>query len=48
MFKEGKVSLLLGKGIEGVSDTVMEVVGEGVKYWIRSGGREERICCMVI
>ena len=28
VFKEGKVALLLGKGVEGVSDTVMEEVGK--------------------
>ena len=26
--KEGKVALLLGKGVEGASDTVLEEVGE--------------------
>ena len=31
--KEGKVALLLGKGVKGVSDTVMEVVGEYIMYW---------------
>ena len=30
--KEIKVALLLGKGEEGVSDTVMEEVGEYVMY----------------
>ena len=32
--KEVKVALLLGKGVEGVSDTVMEEVGECIMYWI--------------
>ena len=32
--KEGKVTLLLGKSVEGVSDTVMEEVGECIMYWI--------------
>ena len=31
---KGKVALLLGKGVEGVSDTVMEEVGECIMYWI--------------
>ena len=31
--KEAKVALLLGKGVEGVSDTVMEEVDEFVMYW---------------
>ena len=26
--------MLLGKGVKGVSDTVMEEVGEYVMYWI--------------
>ena len=30
--KEAKMALLLGKGVEGVSDTVMEEVGECVMY----------------
>ena len=40
--KEGKVALLLGKGVEGVSDIVMEEVGECIcigiigKWWQRS------------
>ena len=33
MCKEGKVTLLLGKGVEGVSDT-MAAVGEYFMYWI--------------
>ena len=32
MCKEGKVASMLGKGVEGVSDTVMEGVGESVMY----------------
>ena len=28
------MALLLGKGVEGVSDTVMEEVGECVMYWV--------------
>ena len=32
--KEVKVALLLGKDEEGVSDNVMEEVGEYVMYWI--------------
>ena len=35
MCKDGKVALLLGKGVEEVSDDVMEEVGECVMYWIR-------------
>ena len=31
---EDKVALLLGKGLEGVSGTVMEEVGECTMYWI--------------
>ena len=30
VYKEGKVSMLLGKGVEGVSDSVMEEVGKYV------------------
>ena len=33
MCKEGKEALLLGKGV-GVSDTVMEKMGECNMYWI--------------
>ena len=35
--KEGKVALLLGKGVDGLSDTVMEEVGECWigKWWQR-------------
>ena len=29
---EGKVALLLGKGVGGVSDTVMEEVGKCIMY----------------
>ena len=32
MCKEGKLALLLGKGVEYVSDTVMEQVGECLMY----------------
>ena len=32
--KEGKVDLLLGNGVEGVSDIVMEEAGECIMYWI--------------
>ena len=38
------MALLLGKGMEGVSD-VMEEVGECVMYWIRKWW--QRFCCMV-
>ena len=34
MSKEGKVALLLGKGVKGVSDTVMEEVSECIVHWI--------------
>ena len=32
--KEGKVVLLLGKGVERVSDPVMEEIGKCIMYWI--------------
>ena len=32
VYKEGKVALLLGKDVKGVSDTVMEEVGESIMY----------------
>ena len=35
MCKEGKVALLLGKGVKGVSDIVMEEVGECIMHWIQ-------------
>ena len=38
------MALLLGKGMDGVSDTVMEEVGECGMYWIKWWQR--RICCM--
>ena len=45
--KEGKVALLLGKGVEGVSDIVMEEVGECICIGIiGNGGKEGSICCM--
>ena len=44
MCKEGMVTLLLGKGIEGVCDTMMEEVDECV-YWIGKQW-QRRICCM--
>ena len=34
VYKEGKVALLLGKGVEGVNKTVMEEVGRCIMYWI--------------
>ena len=34
MCKESRVALLLGKGVERISDTVMEEVGECILYWI--------------
>ena len=34
VFKEGKVVLLFGKGMEGVNDIVMEEVGECIMYLI--------------
>ena len=47
MCKEDKVALLLGKGVEGVSDTMMEEVGECIMYRIgKWWGREGLICCM--
>ena len=41
--KEGTVALLLGKSVEGVSDTVMEEVSECIMYWIGKGcqGRKD-------
>lgn len=33
--KEGKVALLLGKGVEGVSNRVLEEVGECVMQWLK-------------
>ena len=47
MCMEGKIALLLGNGVEGVSDIVMEEVNECVMYWIGKWGREGRICCRV-
>ena len=35
MCKEGKVALLLGKGVAEVRYTVMEEVDECIMYWIR-------------
>ena len=32
--QEGKVALLLGKGVEGVCDIVMEEMGVCIVYWI--------------
>ena len=32
--EEGKVTLLLGKGEEGICNRVMEDVGECVLYWL--------------
>ena len=40
------MALLLGKGVEGVSDTVMEEVGECIMHWMGSGNRKGRICRM--
>ena len=34
MCNEGKVALLLGIGVEGVSETVMKEVCECVMFWI--------------
>ena len=34
MCKKGKLTLLLGKGVKGVSDTMMEEVGECIVHWI--------------
>ena len=33
MNEEGKVALLLGKGVEGICNRVMEDMGECVLYW---------------
>ena len=41
--KKGKVAL--EKGLEGVSDTVMEEVGECFMYWTGKWW-QRRICCM--
>ena len=46
MCREVKVALLFRKGVEGVSDTLMEEVGKCVMYWIGKYGKEERICCL--
>ena len=35
MCKKSMVALLLGNGVEGVSDSVMKEVGECIMYWIR-------------
>ena len=32
--EEGKVALLLGKGVEGICNRVMEEVGGCVLYWL--------------
>ena len=32
--EEGKVTLLLGKGVEGICNRVMEDVGESIVYWL--------------
>ena len=34
MCKEGKVALLLGKGVEGISDTVVVEVGDCIMHWM--------------
>ena len=43
--KDGKVTLLLGKGVEGICNRVMEDVGECLVGWI-DGSREGSNCCM--
>ena len=43
--KEGKVALLLGKGVEGISDIVMEEVGECIMHWTGKWW-QRMICCM--
>ncbi len=34
MCKEGTAILLLGKNVEGVSDKVMEELGECIMFWV--------------
>ena len=41
----GKVALLLGKGVEGICNRMMDV-GECILYWLGRCGREESNCCM--
>ena len=40
------MELLLGKGMESVSGTVIEELGICFMYWIGKCGREGRICCI--
>ena len=35
MYTKGKMALLMGEGVDGVSDTAMNEVGKCVMYWIR-------------
>ena len=44
--EEGEVALLLGKGVEGICNRVMEDVGECVCIGWVDGGREGSNCCM--
>ena len=46
VWKQGKVALLLEKSMEGVSDIVIEEVGEYAMYWMGSRGRRKN--CMGI
>ena len=34
VYEEGKVALLLGKGVEGICNSVMAAVGECILYWL--------------
>ena len=34
VYEEGKLALLLGKGVEGICNRVMEDVGECILYWL--------------
>ena len=44
--EEGKVALLLGKGVEGICNRVIEDVGECVLYWLgRWWQRRKQLLC---
>ena len=46
MDEEGKVALLMGKGVEGVCNRVMEDVASAYYIGWVEGGREGSNCCM--
>ena len=45
VWKQCKVELLLGEGVEGGSEAMMEEVGKCVIYWIGKWW-QRRMCCM--